>query len=99
MPGDRPIGLYDGQTSINTFPLLFRDYFGLDYELLPDRVFASRKYDLPYDQIEITDRLPPSPPSPQRRRSRNRTRRLSSIGRSATISNRPAAAARNPSSV
>ena len=23
-----------------------------------DRVFASRKYNLPYDQIEITDRLP-----------------------------------------
>jgi hypothetical protein len=58
VPGDRPVGLYDGQTSINTFPLLFRDYFGLDYGLLPDRVFASRKYNLPYDQIEITDRLP-----------------------------------------
>jgi hypothetical protein len=58
VPGDRPVGLYDGQTSINTFPLLFRDYFGLDYPLLPDRVFASRRYDLPYDQIEITDRLP-----------------------------------------
>ena len=58
VPGDRPVGLYDGQTSINTFPLLFRDYFGLDYDLLPDRVFAARKYDLPYDEIEITDRLP-----------------------------------------
>jgi hypothetical protein len=58
VPGDRPVGLYPGQTSINTFPLLFRDYFGLDYDLLPDRVFASRKYNLPYDEIEITDRLP-----------------------------------------
>ena len=62
VPGDRPIGLYDGQTSVNTFPLLFRDYFGLDYDLLPDRVFAARKYDLPYDQLEITDRLPAPAP-------------------------------------
>ena len=28
----------------------------------PDRVFASRKYNLPYDQIEITDRLPAPAP-------------------------------------
>ena len=62
VPGERPIGLYDGQTSINTFPLLFRDYFGLDYDLLQDRVFAARKYDLPYDQLEITDRLPAPAP-------------------------------------
>ena len=38
--GRPAVGLYDGQTSINTFPLLFRDYFGLDYGLLPDRVFG-----------------------------------------------------------
>ena len=60
VPGDRPVGLYPGQTSINTFRLLFRDYFGLDYDLLPDRVFASRKFNRNYDQIEITD-LVPSP--------------------------------------
>jgi hypothetical protein len=58
VPGDRKVGLYDGQTSINTFPLLFRDYFGLDYDLLPDRVFASRKFKTNYDQIEITDLVP-----------------------------------------
>jgi hypothetical protein len=58
VPGDRRVGLYPGQTSINTFPLLFRDYFGLDYELLPDRVFASRKFNRNYDQIEITDLVP-----------------------------------------
>jgi hypothetical protein len=58
VPGDRPVGLYDGQTSINTFPLLFRDYFGLDYNLLPDRVFASRRFKTNYDQIEITDLVP-----------------------------------------
>ena len=58
VPGDRAVGLYDGQTSVNTFPLLFRDYFGLEYDLQPDSVFASRKYHLPYDQTEITDRLP-----------------------------------------
>ena len=61
VPGDRKVGLYPQQTSINTFPLLFRDYFGLDYELREDRVFANEKYNRPYDLIEITDRLPPNP--------------------------------------
>ena len=61
VPGDRPVGLYPQLTSINTFPLLFRDYFGLAYKLREDRVFASEKYNRPYDQIEITDRLPPNP--------------------------------------
>jgi hypothetical protein len=60
VPGDRQVGLYPGLTSINTFPLLFRDYFGLDYTLREDRVFAlDNTYDQPYDLLEITDRLPP----------------------------------------
>jgi len=61
VPGDRKVGLYPELTSINTFPLLFRDYFGLDYTLREDRVFASEKYNRPYDLVEITDRLPPAP--------------------------------------
>ena len=35
VPGGAEVGLYPSQTSINTFPLLFRDYFGLDYEPQP----------------------------------------------------------------
>ena len=60
VPGDRKVGIYPELTSINTFPLLFRDYFGLDYELREDRVFAlAGTYNRPYDLLEITDRLPP----------------------------------------
>ena len=40
VPGGEDLGLYPTMTSINTFPLLFNRYFGLDYPLLPDRVFA-----------------------------------------------------------
>ena len=58
VPGGTDLGLDPAQTSINTFPLLFREYFGLDYEPLEDRVFASSSYLRPYDLIEITDRLP-----------------------------------------
>ena len=58
MPGGTKVGLYPTQTSINTFPLLFRDYFGLDYELRPDWIFAGSRYELSFDLIELTNRLP-----------------------------------------
>ena len=58
VPGGTKVGLYPTQTSINTFPLLFRDYFGLPYDLRPDRIFAGSRYELSFDLIELTDRLP-----------------------------------------
>ena len=62
VPGDRQVGLYPELTSINTFPLLFRDYFGLDYDASRGPgVRGSRNYTRPYDLVEITDRLPPTP--------------------------------------
>jgi hypothetical protein len=54
--GTDALGLSQRQTSINTFPILFDRYFGLDYPMLPDRVFAS-SWGRPYRSIEITDRL------------------------------------------
>jgi hypothetical protein len=45
-------------TSINTFPVLFDRYFGLDYATLPDRVYTSTSWVLPYGLTDITDRLP-----------------------------------------
>jgi hypothetical protein len=45
-------------TAINTFPVLFGRYFGLDAEPLPDRVTASRAWNRPYELIDITERLP-----------------------------------------
>ena len=38
--------------------MLFSRYFGLDYALLPDRVYAPKRYYLPYDITDVTDRLP-----------------------------------------
>ena len=58
VPGGEDLGLYPTMTSINTFPLLFSRYFGLDYALLPDRVYAPERYYLPYDLTDVTDRLP-----------------------------------------
>jgi hypothetical protein len=58
LPGGEDLELDPAMTSINTFPVLFRRYFGLDYDLLPDRIFTSKRYILPYDLTEVTDRLP-----------------------------------------
>ena len=56
--GTDALDLDPRQTAINTFPILFDGYFGIDdYPLLPDRVFAS-SWGRPYRSIEITDRLP-----------------------------------------
>ena len=59
VPGGGDLGLEQDQTAINTFPILFTRYFGLDgYELLPDRVTTSSGWNRPYRLIDITDRLP-----------------------------------------
>ena len=58
VPGGADLGLTPSQTAINTFPVLFDRYFGLDYPLLPDRVSSSRSWTQPYDLTDITDRLP-----------------------------------------
>lgn len=58
LPGGEDLGLYPTQTAINTFPILFSRYFGLDYPLLPDRVYAPSRYYLSYDIRDVTDKLP-----------------------------------------
>ena len=52
------LDLDPAMTAINTFPVLFERYFGLDYELLPDRVATSGGWNRPYRLDDITDRLP-----------------------------------------
>jgi hypothetical protein len=54
--GTDALGLRQDQTAINTFPVLFDGYFGVDYPMLPDRVFAS-SWGRPYRSIEVTERL------------------------------------------
>ena len=48
-------------TSVNTFPLLFSGYFGLNVPRLPDREYTSKGMGRPYDLTDITDRLPTTP--------------------------------------
>jgi hypothetical protein len=57
LPGDTDLALDRSMTAINTFPVLFGGYFGLDYELLDDRVTATRGWRRPYQLIDVTERL------------------------------------------
>ena len=52
------LALDPAMSAINTFPVLFSRYFGLDYELLPDTVYGSGGWRRPYDLTDITDRVP-----------------------------------------
>ena len=55
--GTEGLGLRQDQTAINTFPVLFDKYFGLDYPTLPDEVFASSWWKI-YQPLDVTDKLP-----------------------------------------
>jgi hypothetical protein len=46
----------DDATVVNTYPELFRRYFGADIPDEPDRVYASTK-DEPYAMLDVTERL------------------------------------------
>ncbi|HEY3335694.1 MAG TPA: hypothetical protein VGK16_10730 [Candidatus Limnocylindrales bacterium] len=61
VPGGVDIGLYSTMSSVNTFPVLFSGYFGLDVPRLEDRSYTSASKVRPYDLTEITDRLAVSP--------------------------------------
>lgn len=48
---------YMGISPVNTFRLLFNNYFGTDLKLLPDRSYLYERMNRYYNYIEITDRL------------------------------------------
>jgi hypothetical protein len=58
LPGGEDLGLDPAMSAINTFPVLFSRYFGIDYPTFPDRIFSSHDWSHPYDLTDITDRLP-----------------------------------------
>jgi hypothetical protein len=58
VPGGVDLGLDPKQTAINTFPILFDRYFGLNYAMLPDRVTASVGWVYRNKLLDITERLP-----------------------------------------
>ncbi|HSL32547.1 MAG TPA: hypothetical protein VK871_02795 [Candidatus Limnocylindrales bacterium] len=47
-------------TSVNTFRVVFREYFGADLEPLPDRSFTWPDNDHIYDFEDVTDRIAPA---------------------------------------
>jgi hypothetical protein len=57
MPGpEGEAPLPQDMTAVNTYPELFRRYFGAEVADAPDRIYLSPK-DQPYDMTDITDRL------------------------------------------
>jgi hypothetical protein len=57
LPGLPPDTVYGSMTSVNTFRMLFREYFGADLPPLPDRSFTWPDNEHLYDFRDITDQL------------------------------------------
>ena len=55
LPGTDYEGLYQTITPVNSFRVVFNNYFDAGLELLPDRVYAPFHADFAYEQFEVTD--------------------------------------------
>ena len=53
LPDKNKNSLYNTMTPVNTFRVLFNDYFNTNFEILEDRVFFS-PYAKPYIFIDVT---------------------------------------------
>lgn len=62
LPDGSDPGLYDTMTSVNTFPVLFSGYFGLDVAKLEDRIYTSAGNLHPYEMTDVTNRIPTAAP-------------------------------------
>jgi hypothetical protein len=58
LPGDGTASLYDEITPVNTFRLIFNEYFGTDLEQLEDESYFSTR-ERPYEFINVTDAVRP----------------------------------------
>jgi len=56
LPGRADELIYDKITPVNTFRVIFKHYFNLDYELIEDKTYYSPPQD-PYNFSDVTDRL------------------------------------------
>ena len=56
LPGVSEDVLYPSVTPVNSFRLVFNQYFGADYELLPDKSYAFYG-DHPYKFLDVTDKV------------------------------------------
>ncbi len=55
-PGNHTARLYPGITPVNSFRVLFNEYFGMNFPLLPDKSYFST-WTKPFSLIDVTDRL------------------------------------------
>jgi hypothetical protein len=58
LPDIEPEVLYPSISPVNTFRVIFNQYFNATFEMLPDETYAYRDEDHPYDLFNITNRLP-----------------------------------------
>lgn len=56
-PGAGSRGLYETITPVNSFRLLFNNYFQTGLPLLPDRSYCAPVYNREYDWLDVTDQL------------------------------------------
>ena len=49
--------LYNSITPVNSFRIVFNEYFGTDYELLEDKIYIFEDSKHPYKFIDVTDKL------------------------------------------
>jgi len=56
-PGEKYGNLYPEITPVNSFRVLFNEYFDTDFTLLPDKVYATPDVSHPYDFFDITGRV------------------------------------------
>ncbi|HLC94214.1 MAG TPA: sulfatase-like hydrolase/transferase [Patescibacteria group bacterium] len=57
LPGFDTSKLYPSLSPVNTFRLIFNEYFGADFKLLPDKSYFIPHLDRPYQYMEITDKI------------------------------------------
>jgi uncharacterized membrane protein YhhN len=55
-PGNHSSALYASITPVNSFRVLFNEYFGMTYPLLDDKSYYST-WDNPFDYIDVTNKL------------------------------------------
>jgi len=54
LPGIKKTGLYQTITPVNSFRLIFNDYFGTNHKLLPDDIYTIPNDKLPYQYTNVT---------------------------------------------
>lgn len=57
LPNNDGSSLYDGITPVNSFRVIFNEYFNADFELLDDRSYWIESDEKPYDLRDITEIL------------------------------------------